>query len=72
MKMGRGLYKNSTTGVTGVHYLPDKRYYRASKIINKRVIYLGYHPTIEESAKAIQLFEEKMKNISCDNICQSL
>ena len=53
------IQKNNRTGVTGVHYLPNKNKYFASIRFNKQNINLGYFDNFDDAVKIRKEAEQK-------------
>lgn len=51
-KINRGLQRNNTTGIKGVHFNRARKLYEASYGLNGRVHYLGGYETLEAAAEA--------------------
>jgi len=48
----RGKMRSNSSGVTGVHYNKERKHYRATIMVDKKAISLGYHETKREAANA--------------------
>ena len=55
----RGLYKNNTSGVTGVSWHVDNGKWLARITVNEEIIHLGYFNNFDEAVKTRKEAEEK-------------
>ena len=51
-RMNQGIYKNNTSGITGVCWYKAYQKYVANIIVGKKPIHIGYFANIEDAKKA--------------------
>jgi len=56
-KRNTGTYRNSTSGVKGVHFYKATGKYQAQSKLNGKLHHLGYHATLEAAARMSLAFE---------------
>lgn len=56
--MNEKLSKNSTSGVTGVHYYKSRNKWTAQIGVNKKMIHLGYFENFDDAVKTRKEAEE--------------